>query len=1009
MPSKPSWATRVLGYRTLPVSILVFITYTVIFIALSVTDTLEDVPKKSEWGGLDLGEAKEDLRVITAHPHPYNSHANDHVRSYLLARLQSIAANYSHVHVYDDMKSTATYSTNTFGVYFEGTNILVKIDGMDDFRANTSSVDTLTKDGNERAVLFSAHYDSVSTAPGATDDGMGVVTLLQLVKYFAERRGRRTVVFNVNNGEEDWLNGAHAFMEHPLSKLTDTFLNLEGAAAGGRPILFRATSTTPVRSLKNHALIPHPHANVISADAFARGVVKSGTDYSVYVDGGMQGLDLAFYKGRSRYHTKYDAVAYTLGGDKSLWSMMEVARGVGIGLVGRPGVDVGGVSEMESKDEEVTTKEGGKKVGDAGVYFDLFKSVLIVFPLSKLLTFNIVILIVGPVLLLFFGVCERVILRAHGDDSDSDSDSSDDDEDEAVQGVPGGYGATHNGANTSGNGSGVRKPVRSGTTGGYDISDTLPNPHPRHQGDDDDDGSSVSSDERLRRRGSRISEKWRRWGARVWVCCKFWVSLGVCVGVLAGWVWLVGIVNPFAIYSSPYLILLSALALTYLVQTYILSITFKNHTFSSHLTTHQQSKHITFNALYIFTWILLVFSTLGITKLNPSLASGYLVSIWNAGVGLACVLCALESGVEVVRRARRGEQDDDEEEYEELEGEEGRQAHHPLLRHQHQQRPARRSDDERGPLIRNDSAPLPGPSRHAYHAYDSAHVHGHSHSYVSMGSREKEGLSTVWWIPQFLVSVPIVVILFGSVGMVVLDGVNQGIVDGGGVEGVYILTSLIAVSLILPLSPFATKLWSCRPLTYLVVGLFALSTLMTFLSFPFTVEDPLKVFYQQRIELGRGVVKVMDAPSYSSTFDLSSLDSVHLSSLDSSTVDSSFDSSSRLDRTASNIPFPDPPTEAIIRSSLSGPKRYLRDRIVGVMPSAQHEIRKGGSRVKCVEDEVKKGLERCEWVVGEHMGLDVGDGEDGAQFKKKKGGWAPKQYFEAEVWRTGPSNATFRV
>ena len=79
--------------------------------------------------------------------------------------------------------------------------------------------------------------------------------------------------------------------------------------------------------------MPHPHGSVISADAFARGVIRSGTDYSVYADGArMQGLDLAFYKGRSKYHTKYDSIPFTDGGKKSLWSMMEAARGAGIAL-----------------------------------------------------------------------------------------------------------------------------------------------------------------------------------------------------------------------------------------------------------------------------------------------------------------------------------------------------------------------------------------------------------------------------------------------------------------------------------------------------------------------------------------------------------------------------------------------------------------------------------------------------------------------------------------------------
>jgi Zn-dependent M28 family amino/carboxypeptidase len=60
-------------------------------------------------------------------------------------------------------------------------------------------------------VLFSAHYDSVSTAPGVTDNGIGVATLMAMVQYFLEvEQPQKTVVFNFNNGEEDGLYGAHA-------------------------------------------------------------------------------------------------------------------------------------------------------------------------------------------------------------------------------------------------------------------------------------------------------------------------------------------------------------------------------------------------------------------------------------------------------------------------------------------------------------------------------------------------------------------------------------------------------------------------------------------------------------------------------------------------------------------------------------------------------------------------------------------------------------------------------
>ena len=64
---------------------------------------------------------------------------------------------------------------------------------------------------------------------------MSIATLLQMVEYLSvpDRRPRRTAVFLFNNGEEDGLNGAHAFLEHPWANLTTTFVNLEGAAAGG--------------------------------------------------------------------------------------------------------------------------------------------------------------------------------------------------------------------------------------------------------------------------------------------------------------------------------------------------------------------------------------------------------------------------------------------------------------------------------------------------------------------------------------------------------------------------------------------------------------------------------------------------------------------------------------------------------------------------------------------------------------------------------------------------------
>ena len=54
----------------------------------------------------------------------------------------------------------------------------------------------------------------------------------------------------------------------------------------------------------------------------------------------------------------------------------------------------------------------------------VFKSFAIVFPLAKLLTFNIVTLVVGPIALLLLFLCERIILAPRAESAEFETDSS---------------------------------------------------------------------------------------------------------------------------------------------------------------------------------------------------------------------------------------------------------------------------------------------------------------------------------------------------------------------------------------------------------------------------------------------------------------------------------------------------------------------------------------------------------------------------------------------------------
>lgn len=350
--------------------------------------------------GLNLTEAWTDLQLLTDGFRPYNSHQNDLVRGWLLTRIGEITATASpsendgavdaeeegegrpEVIVFNDLQSNLTFAGSVLGstglgVYFEGTNIMVYIRGSEDEKgAFWEHSDFEPEKGG---VLVNAHYDSVSTGYGATDDGVGVVTCLQLLRYFTTpgHAPRHGLVVLFNNGEEDFLNGARVYSQHPISKFTRTFLNLEGAGAGGRATLFRSSDTEITHS---YAQSEHPFGSILSANGFETGLIRSQTDYVVFEgDMGLRGLDVAFMEPRARYHTDQDDPKHT--SLDSLWHMLSAA--------------VATTETLVSEDSGPKSESGSR-----AVWFDMFGSAFVVFRLHTLFALSVTLLIVAPLTLL---------------------------------------------------------------------------------------------------------------------------------------------------------------------------------------------------------------------------------------------------------------------------------------------------------------------------------------------------------------------------------------------------------------------------------------------------------------------------------------------------------------------------------------------------------------------------------------------------------------------------------
>jgi len=375
-----------IAFTPTPVTAITLIVYAALIISLLVVH--HTVPE-GHVSGINLTEAWRDLQTLSNGFHPYNSRRNDAIRDWLLTRIEAK----ENIVAFSDRLSNVSFSEGGAGgtpglsVYFEGTNIVVYISGSEDDHSDWYKTGKEPK--GKGGVLINAHYDSVSAGFGATDDGVGVVTVLQLIQYFSAscHQPKRGIVALLNNGEEDFLNGAMAFSQHPMSKFVSTFLNLEGAGAGGRATLFRSTDTEVTTFYQSSKF---PFGSVVSADAFKRGFVRSGTDYEVFKDQlGLRGLDVAFMEPRARYHTDQDDARHT--SKASLHHMLSAALSTMRGLT----------SDTSSTFDRKGKAPSGH--GSTGVWFDIFGRAFAVFRLRTLFALSVTLLVVAPLTLIVIG------------------------------------------------------------------------------------------------------------------------------------------------------------------------------------------------------------------------------------------------------------------------------------------------------------------------------------------------------------------------------------------------------------------------------------------------------------------------------------------------------------------------------------------------------------------------------------------------------------------------------
>jgi hypothetical protein len=156
-------------------------------------------------------------------------------------------------------------------------------------------------------LFLMAHYDSVETGPGASDDGAGVSSLLETVRALSQGpQLRNDVVVVLTDAEEACLCGAEAFVaSHPLASDGGVVLNFEARGTTGPPIMFETSRGNADLAAAFAAAAPHPVASSFAVEVYR--ALPNDTDFSVLLgDGDFTGLNTAFIDGAAAYHTPQD-------------------------------------------------------------------------------------------------------------------------------------------------------------------------------------------------------------------------------------------------------------------------------------------------------------------------------------------------------------------------------------------------------------------------------------------------------------------------------------------------------------------------------------------------------------------------------------------------------------------------------------------------------------------------------------------------------------------------------
>ncbi|VDN11238.1 unnamed protein product [Dibothriocephalus latus] len=291
----------------------------ILCVLLALTITVPPVAHECSLSGEDsnFGKANDSFNcdAVRKHlsyvtglgPRTCGSIANEvHAKDYLITQLRDLEMQAKKGPIQGIFKqqisSYSSFKTHSHVTSYNNLpNLLFR---LHDSRSNSSKP--------SRAILVNCHYDTAPGSPGASDAFVSCANNLEVIHVLLKARTvlLQDVIFLFNSAEESILPASHAFVtQHEWAEDVALFINLEGAGAGGKLLVFQSgpgmasSVLIDVYSKATH----RPSAEVMAEEIFQFGLIPSDTDFRIFRDYGLiPGLDLAYVADGYSYHTLHD-------------------------------------------------------------------------------------------------------------------------------------------------------------------------------------------------------------------------------------------------------------------------------------------------------------------------------------------------------------------------------------------------------------------------------------------------------------------------------------------------------------------------------------------------------------------------------------------------------------------------------------------------------------------------------------------------------------------------------